>query len=325
MADNNVPLVTIRCLVYNHEPFVKECLEGFVKQKTNFSFEAIIHDDASTDNSASIISEYANKYPEIIKPIIETENQYSKHDGSLRQIMDNATRGRYIAYCEGDDYWTDPLKLQKQIDFLEQNPEYSICFHPVKILKKGKLVKDYITRKVPETTDIYELAKGNYLHTLSVVFRRNSPEIPSWVSQCPAGDYALHMFNATFGKIKKLNDVMGVYRIHHTNTWVNQDIVNMSLNIIAYLEVMMEKFSDDINMLLKNRYASVCVHVSSIFFERKDIEKSTDYFRKAIEVDPKYIINSYFSVKHQNNLFRTYYNKIGPRIKLLFQRINSNS
>lgn len=127
IQDSTIPLVTIRCITYNHEPYIRQCLEGFVMQKTNFPFEAIVHDDASTDGTAAIIREYAEKYPDIIKPIYETENQYSKHDGSLRKIMDAHMRGKYIAICEGDDYWIDPLKLQKQVDLLENNPSVSLC------------------------------------------------------------------------------------------------------------------------------------------------------------------------------------------------------
>lgn len=125
MNINNI-LVSIKCAVYNHEPYLRQCLEGFVMQKTNFRFEAIVHDDASTDGSAAIIREYAEKYPDIIKPIYETENQYSKRDGSLTRIMNAACCGKYIAICEGDDYWIDPLKLQKQVDFLEENPDYGL-------------------------------------------------------------------------------------------------------------------------------------------------------------------------------------------------------
>ena len=131
------PLVAINCLVYNHEPYLRDCFEGFVMQQTNFPFVAIVHDDASMDGSAAIIREYEEKYPHIFKPIYETENQYSKRDGSLDRIMDeaiNATDAKYVAMCEGDDYWTDPLKLQKQVDFLEANPEFSMCFHKVDIL-----------------------------------------------------------------------------------------------------------------------------------------------------------------------------------------------
>lgn len=112
-------MVTIRCITYNHEPYIRQCLEGFIMQKTNFRFEAIVHDDASTDGTANIIREYAEKYPDIIKPIFETENQYSKLDGSIQRIMSEHIHGKYVAMCEGDDYWIDPLKLQKQVDFLE--------------------------------------------------------------------------------------------------------------------------------------------------------------------------------------------------------------
>lgn len=127
--DKEPLMVSIRCLAYNHEKSIRETLESFVMQKTNFRFEAIVHDDASTDGTAGIIREYAEKYPDIIKPIYETENQYSKHDGSLFSIMNKACTGKYIAYCEGDDYWIDPLKLQKQVDYLEAHPEvvYSCC------------------------------------------------------------------------------------------------------------------------------------------------------------------------------------------------------
>lgn len=132
MSSNNyskdtLPLmVSIMCITYNHEPYIRQCLEGFVMQKTNFRFEAIVHDDASTDGTAAIIREYAEKYPDIIKPIYETENQYSKHDGSLRRIMDEACKGKYIALCEGDDYWTDPQKLQIQVDFMENHQIFSM-------------------------------------------------------------------------------------------------------------------------------------------------------------------------------------------------------
>ena len=124
--------VAINCLVYNHEPYLRECLEGFVMQQTDFPFVAIVHDDASTDHSADIIREYAAKYPDIIHPIYETENQYSKKNGSLTKIMDTAieaTGAPYIAMCEGDDYWIDPHKLQKQVDYLDQHSDCVITSH----------------------------------------------------------------------------------------------------------------------------------------------------------------------------------------------------
>lgn len=129
-------VVAIDCMTYNHELYIRDCLEGFVMQKTNFKFVAIVHDDASTDGTATIIKEYAEKYPDIIKPILETENQYSKKDGSIQRIMSdaiNATGSKYVAMCEGDDYWIDPYKLQKQVDFMEANPDCSVTFHRYRI------------------------------------------------------------------------------------------------------------------------------------------------------------------------------------------------
>ena len=124
MLINDKPLVAIHCLVYNHEPYLRDCFEGFVMQQTNFPFIALVHDDASTDGSAAIIHEYEKKYPHIFKAIYEIENQYSKHDGSLDKIMHIATDAvgaKYVAMCEGDDYWIDSHKLQRQVDLLESN------------------------------------------------------------------------------------------------------------------------------------------------------------------------------------------------------------
>lgn len=174
------PLVSIRCLVYNHEPFLRECLDGFIMQKTNFAFEAIVHDDASTDRSAAIIREYAEKYPDIIKPIYETENQYSKGDGSLSRIMNAAIHPavKFIAMCEGDDYWTDPYKLQKQVDFLETHLDYSLCCHRYRIYNQNTDTwdDDYVVEKFKECPDGFSFSnKENFecwiTKTMTLMFR----------------------------------------------------------------------------------------------------------------------------------------------------------
>ena len=174
--DEIKPLVAIHCLVYNHEPYLRDCFEGFVMQQTNFPFVAIVHDDASTDGSTAIIREYEEKYPHIFKPIYETENQYSKRDGSLDRIMDeaiNATGAKYVAMCEGDDYWTDPLKLQKQVDFMESHLDYSMCFHAAEIMNETKTpiitTCQNIVEKEYFTNDIFP---GWVVPTASVMYRR---------------------------------------------------------------------------------------------------------------------------------------------------------
>ncbi len=133
------PLVSICCITYNHESYIRDAIEGFLMQKTTFPFEIIIHDDASTDDTAKIIQEYANQYPELFVTILQKENQWSKGIRPSPTYVWPRARGKYIALCEGDDYWTDPYKLQKQVDFMKENPDCSLCFHNVLKTKKYRI------------------------------------------------------------------------------------------------------------------------------------------------------------------------------------------
>lgn len=235
-TDNNELMVTIRCMTYNHEPYIRQCLEGFVMQKTNFRFEAIVHDDASTDGTAAIIREYAEKYPDIIKPIYETENQYSKHDGSLRRIMDEACKGKYIAYCEGDDYWIDPLKLQKQVDFLEKHPEVSYSCHRFQVLKQKDIT---ITEdwnpfyKNPSNSNIseflfdaeYAFSKSWFTLTLTQVVRRNALDVDFYMQFKYKRD--VHNIYSILKKGKGVchSFIGGVYRINENSVHGGKPLV----------------------------------------------------------------------------------------------------
>lgn len=127
--DQQPIMVSVIMLCYNHERYIRQALESILSQNTSFSYEIIVHDDASTDNSAGIIREFEEKYPHILRPVYQTENQYRRKVGIRRTFVDPLLRGKYIAFCEGDDYWTDRNKLQKQVDFLEEHPEYSAVTH----------------------------------------------------------------------------------------------------------------------------------------------------------------------------------------------------
>lgn len=149
LTDNKPPLVSICCLVYNHELYLKEALDSFLMQKTAFSFEVVIHDDASTDSSASIIKEYASKHPEIFKPLYQTENQKSKVKSGMNPRFNfPRAKGKYIAVCEGDDYWIDPYKLQKQVDFLEATPNLIATYHWQKVARF--IDGAYVEQKAPK-------------------------------------------------------------------------------------------------------------------------------------------------------------------------------
>jgi glycosyltransferase involved in cell wall biosynthesis len=153
----DTPLVSICCLTFNHEAFVRQCLDGFLMQKTDFDIEILVHDDASTDNTQSILREYESKYPDKIFPLYETENKYSNgYKGRMDIVFNYArARGKYIASCEGDDYWTDPQKLQKQVDFMESHPDYSVCFHRWSNLNmvNGTTSPDLCQGLIPEGQD----------------------------------------------------------------------------------------------------------------------------------------------------------------------------
>lgn len=218
---NKSPLVSIKCLVYNHEPYLRQCLEGFVMQKTTFPFEAIVHDDASTDGSAAIIREYAAKYPDIIKPIYETENQYSKHDGSLRRVVEAVISpfSKYLAICEGDDYWTDPLKLQKQVDFLEDNPEYVLVYTGAEKVDADskKLLRNSLKGISGNITE-YFFYKGNPVITATVCYRYKyfvdyTNELFKIPFKMKMGDLPLWIYLSLQGKFKYIDEKTTSYRV----------------------------------------------------------------------------------------------------------------
>ena len=229
------PLVSISCITFNHENYIRDALEGFLMQKTDFDFEILIHDDASTDGTQKIIEEYAGKYPEIIKPILETENQYVKgRRGSLVFNIPRA-KGRYIAFCEGDDYWTDPRKLQKQVDFLEKNKDFIACVHRVKIMaEEGRTVDDeYISP--PDIIRTKDLYTGWLFHINSLLVRNIREEFVQWSSSMYI-DTAFSIMISQYGKIKGLPDVMSVYRKHTSGLSGSQE--NMATRLEKELKII---------------------------------------------------------------------------------------
>ena len=217
--DNQDIKVTVRCITYNQKDYIRQSLDGFVMQRTNFRFEAIVHDDASTDGTAEIVREYAEKYPDIIKPIFETENQYSKHDGSLGRIMNAHTRGQYVAICEGDDYWTDPLKLQKQADFLDANPQCSLTYHACKnVFSTPCKVNILYGESVKESYSDIDILSLYPFQTATVMYRKEILDSDLYKKAqaigCTAGDQILFLTASRLGTIEGVNEKMSVYRRH---------------------------------------------------------------------------------------------------------------
>jgi len=273
------PLVSICCITYNHENYIREAIEGFLIQQTNFPIEIIIHDDASTDNTANIIREYEKKHPAIIKPIYQSENQWSKGIKPSPTYVWPKARGKYIALCEGDDYWTDPYKLQKQVDFLETNLDFSICAHKVKVLINNKLKEDNFLRIIPKISTQEHLARGNYLRTLSVVVRFPKNKkfvIPQGIR---LGDHFLWMYISQYGKIMVLDEIMGVYRYHSKGNWSGAEKKTKIEEIITHYDVLADFFKKQpVYKLLKGTFVYRCLMASIIYLRKGKITKGIKKF-----------------------------------------------
>lgn len=222
MSSNHV-MVSIICNTYNHEKYVAQTLDGFVMQKTEFAFEVLVHDDASTDSTQDIIRQYEEKYPDLIKPVYQTENQYSKKISITRTFQYPRVQGRYIAFCEGDDYWTDPYKLQKQVDALEAHPEADMCAHRVAMEHNGEIV-----RRCPGDEDAHFTAEqvilggGEFVGTNTLMFRASLLGSKYDYIRLFSLDYVMQISGSLRGGMIYLKDCMSVYRQMTSGSWTSR-------------------------------------------------------------------------------------------------------
>lgn len=220
----NEPLLTVCLITYNQAPYVEQSLDSIFMQKTDFAWELVIADDYSTDGTRKILQEYKKRYPKQVKLILQKSNK-GPEDNWLDLI--SYPRTKYVLYAEGDDYFTDPSKLQRQVNFLESHPDFTICFHPVKVIYEGESHPDEIfptpeQRYHKTTLDLADLLKSNFIQTNSEMYRwrfrtENARDVlPQNVAP---GDWLLHILHAEQGKIGFINRVMTTYRRHPGSLW----------------------------------------------------------------------------------------------------------
>lgn len=219
-------LVSIDCITYNHENHIAKALESFIMQKTNFDFEILIHDDASTDRTPDIIREYQKKYPEIIKPVFEKENQYSKGENKRICYTYNHIRakGKYVAMCEGDDYWIDPYKLQKQVDFMESHLDCSMCFHSAEVIDfttqtKVGYIKPFNKTLILPDEKLF-LGGGHICPTSSLIYVKKLIDAPPELFfKSPVGDHVYCLILSSRGRIGYINEAMSVRTLWVPGSW----------------------------------------------------------------------------------------------------------
>lgn len=266
---NDEIMVSVCCITYNQAQYIKDALDGFLMQKTHFRYEIIIHDDASTDGTVDIIKEYAEKYPDIIKPIFEKENQYSKGIKRILNINFAVANGKYIALCEGDDYWTDENKLQMQVDYMEENPICTFCFHNAEIIdmedetKKSFIPYSKELKKYIKKDNIYnvgELELLEFIPTASFMFRReNLSKMPSWFNDCFVGDWPIKLLMTSFGYAYYIDKKMCVYRKNAKGSVTNKNLEKEKESIAGKVEILNKhrEFINWIDEFTKGKYKEV--------------------------------------------------------------------
>ncbi|MEX0996571.1 MAG: glycosyltransferase [Flavobacteriaceae bacterium] len=253
------PLVSVCIQTYNQVHYIKECLNGILMQQTTFPFEIILGEDDSSDGTLEICKAFSEKYPDKIRLFLRSCKDVIYINGNPTgryNFIENlkACKGKYIAICDGDDYWTDPLKLQKQVDFLEGNPEVAISFHRANLLKNHK----FSLHQIPEPFEqqpfnyIELLRHYNFISTASVVFRK--PEafnIPKWFYELPFGDLGLYKVIAGKNKIQCINEVMSVYRLHSQGIYSGITKLNANKNYLKFYKIILPILNNEEQKVVK--------------------------------------------------------------------------
>lgn len=318
-------LVSICCITYNQEKYIKDALEGFLMQKTNFKFEIIIHDDASTDDTANIIKQYEKKYPDIIKPIYQIQNQYLVGKKASLITFQEA-KGKYIAFCEGDDYWISDNKLQQQVDYMEKHEKCTFCFHNAKELymKTNKMVT-YIDKKrygkylksngIYAPDDILMIGYGGRIPTASFMFRsQDVKKLPDWYNTSICADMPLKLIMTSFGYGYYIDEEMSVYRrqtgISVTDMW-NHDIDNKIERLRKFIEII-DNFNQFTNYKYNNGLTKVKKYYEvDILYHQK---KYKQIFHTELAQIYKELYNDKYYIKH-------YVKKYCKQIYKIYKRI----
>lgn len=288
--ENNADIkVSVLMLTYNQERYIDEAIRSVMLQETDFPFELVIGNDASTDDTGRICEEWQKKHPAQIVLLNRKQNL-----GLQQNFMQTYARcrGRYIAICEGDDYWTNKRKLQWQTDFLDAHPDYSTCFHRVINYYEDRGTKSLSNGGQKPESDILDLARSNYISNVSALFRRGLfGELPEWFARVSTYDYAIHLLNAQYGKIHYMKRPMAVYRQHGNAIW-SEAGMDKKLDIALVIrELLMEYFHEkrpDVYDCLRYAHAQICLNLIRHYRKAGKPEQIADVERRLLKYQPQW-------------------------------------
>lgn len=255
-----IPLCSVLVVCYNHEPFLRQALDGILLQETSFPFEIVIGDDCSTDNSANIIMEYAKRNPELIRPFCYQKNLGLFGRNNFVKTLGEC-RGDYVAFFESDDYWTDPKKLEKQVLWLEEHHEYALSYHAVEILTEASLDYDHKIYSDPiQDATTKDIIAKHFIPTLSLVFRRKLLDnLPPFYFKSSSSDIVIELIISLSGKARYFSEKMGVYRNHgkgitkRDHEWNIQKTIECLNLYQGFNEFSKFQFSDEVNTVQKGK------------------------------------------------------------------------
>lgn len=312
---SSTPMVSVSLICYNQEKYISKAIDSVLMQKTKFDYEIVLSDDCSTDDTAEICKKYAEKYPDIIRLI-----KRDKNIGGVRNYLENykLCKGKYISYLEGDDFFVDPYKLQKQVDFLEKNPDYAICCGHVEVVDEYGEFKGQLLPSMKDTYTVNELCKGDFVSTPTCMVRNHLIDtIPEWLFEFNGCDWTFDIVNAEYGKIKFMDEILAAYRIHNHGEWNKLTEKEKIKTVIS----MVEK----VNKYTEYKYDKEFKHYLTALYEnRRELYNKNKIFRTVnyIKRNPLFFINPKFYKKFIKKVFLKIYNSVENDMQIS-NRINS--
>jgi glycosyltransferase involved in cell wall biosynthesis len=287
---------TVSITTYNHEKYIAQAIESVLMQETNFDYEILIGEDDSKDKTRTIVKDYKRRFPDKIKIFLNDRKNVIYVNGKVTgrwNFVNNLKQaeGEYIALLDGDDFWTDPNKLQTQIDFMDKHPECAICFHNVTFLNEDGVHRPWNCHP-SENKEIFtleDLLSGNFMHTCSVIFRKGLfEEFPEWFYRCPMGDWPLHILNAQYGDIGYIDQIMGTYRVHGGGTCSSISRTELLNNTISAAEIIKHCLNQKHKKIIINSITHWHLEIVEVHINGNDFKGASIYAKKCL---PKFKVH----------------------------------